>query len=102
VLLELAPIVCGRIINEVTTATLGSLLLDRLPKSKPFTPLFSCQPAACGLPATYDLTPINTGEPTGIPGGQDRTRGATEAALGGRSVGTSGGMAGTGARRAEA
>ena len=67
VLLELAPISYDRIIYEVTTVTLGSLLLDRLPKSKPFTPLFSCKPAARGLPATYDLTPINTGEPTGIP-----------------------------------
>ena len=55
VLFELAPISYGRIINEVTTVTLGSLLLDRLPKSKPFTPLFSCKPAARGLPATYDL-----------------------------------------------
>ena len=68
-LLELAPISYGRIIYEVTTVTLGSLLLDRLPKSKPFTPLFSCKPAARGLPATHDLTPINTGEPTGIPRG---------------------------------
>ena len=67
VLFELAPISYGRIIYEVTSVTLGSLLLDRLPKSKPFTPLFSCKPAARGLPATYDLTPINTGEPTGIP-----------------------------------
>ena len=67
VLLELAPISYDRIIYEVTTVTLGSLLLDRLPKSKPFTPLFSCKPAARGLPATYDLTLINTGEPTGIP-----------------------------------
>src|SRR5215469_3831011 len=68
VLFVLAPISYGRIIYEVTSVTLGSLLLDRLPKSKPFTPLFSCQPAARGLPATYDLTPINTREPTRIPG----------------------------------
>src|ERR1700747_1350000 len=67
VLFELAPISYDRIIYEVTTVILGSLLLDRLPKSKPFTPLFSCKPAARGLPATYELTPVNTGEPTGIP-----------------------------------
>ena len=56
VLLELAPIGYGRIINEVTTATLGSLLLDQLPKSKPFTPLFSCQPTARHLAVGYDHT----------------------------------------------
>lgn len=87
-LLELAPISYGRIIYEVTTVTLGSLLLDRLPKSKPFTPLFSCKPAARGLPATHDLTPINTGEPTGIPRGAGR---AVRLRLRlGCSVGTSG------------
>ena len=84
VLFELAPISYGRIIYEVTSVTLGSLLLDRLPKSKPFTPLFSCQPAARGLPATYDLTLLNAGGPAGIPGGRELARGATEAALGAR------------------
>jgi len=81
VLLELAPISYGRIIYEVTSVTLGSLLLVRPPKSKPFTPLFSCKPAARGLPATYDHTLINTSEPTGIPAGHGRTRSATEAAF---------------------
>ena len=86
VLFALAPISYGRIIYEVTTVTLGSLLLDRLPKSKPFTPLFSCKPAARGLPATYDLTPINTAEPTGIP----REAGMRPRLRSGCSVGTSG------------
>ena len=35
---ELALIRCGNRIYEVTTATLGPLLLDQLPKSKPVTP----------------------------------------------------------------
>jgi len=35
-------LVYGREINEVATATLGSLHLDQPPKSKPFTPMFSC------------------------------------------------------------
>jgi hypothetical protein len=34
----LALIFCGNRINEVTTATLGPLPLDQLPKSKPVTP----------------------------------------------------------------
>lgn len=34
----LALIRCGNRINEVTTATLGPLPLDQLPKSKPVTP----------------------------------------------------------------
>jgi len=34
----LALIRCGDRINEVTTATLGPLPLDQLPKSKPVTP----------------------------------------------------------------
>ena len=62
--------VYGRVINEVTTVTLGSLLLDQLPKSKPFTPLFSCRPAARDVPASYDLTLDNAGRPTQIPGGK--------------------------------
>jgi hypothetical protein len=35
---ELALIRCGNRIYEVTTATLGPLPLDQLPKSKPVTP----------------------------------------------------------------
>ena len=35
---DLALIVCGNRICEVITATLGPLLLDQLPKSKPVTP----------------------------------------------------------------
>ena len=35
---ELALIRCGDRIYEVTTATLGPLPLDQLPKSKPVTP----------------------------------------------------------------
>jgi hypothetical protein len=35
---ELALIHCGNRINEVTTATLDTLPLDQLPKSKPVTP----------------------------------------------------------------
>ena len=34
----LALICCGDRINEVITTTLGPLLLDQLPKSKPVTP----------------------------------------------------------------
>ena len=59
-------------IYEVTTDTLGSLLLDQLPKSKPFTPMFSCKPAARGVPATYDLTMANTSGPIEIPRGDPR------------------------------
>jgi len=37
-------IVCGHRICEVTAATLGPLLLDQLPKSKPVTPSSVVQP----------------------------------------------------------
>src|SRR5262249_33860496 len=33
---------CGHRFYEVMSAVLGPLLLDQLPKSKPFTPMFSC------------------------------------------------------------
>jgi len=36
-------LVCGHRIYEVTTTTLGPLLLVRLPQSKPVTPMLSCQ-----------------------------------------------------------
>src|ERR1700730_9114079 len=39
-------LVCGHRIYEVTTTTLGPLLLVRLPQSKPVTPMLSCQPDA--------------------------------------------------------
>jgi hypothetical protein len=50
-------------------ATLGSLLLDRSPKSKPFTPLFSCRRphVACTPPTT--LPPSTPDSQRGIPPG---------------------------------
>jgi hypothetical protein len=61
---ELALIRCGDRIFEVTTATLGPLPLDQLPKSKPVTPyaVLTIVPtyADNANPAMDDRTCLNT------------------------------------------
>jgi hypothetical protein len=68
---ELALIRCGDRIFEVTTATLGPLPLDQLPKSKPVTPyaVLTIVPtyADNANPATDDRTRFNTCSPIVIP-----------------------------------
>lgn len=66
-LLELALVVYGRVIYEVTTVTLGSLLLDQPPKSKPFTPCLVVGRPCGARPTFYDHTAYNTTQPTPIP-----------------------------------
>jgi hypothetical protein len=68
---ELALIRCGDRIFEVTTATLGPLPLDQLPKSKPVTPYAVLTIVPTGEdnanPALGDRSSLNTRSPIVIP-----------------------------------
>jgi hypothetical protein len=72
---ELALVFCGNRICEVTTATLGPLPLDQLPKSKPVTPYavltdHTQQPDsgnACRSGRYDQRTDVNTRLGAGIP-----------------------------------
>jgi hypothetical protein len=78
---ELALIRCGDRIFEVTTATLGPLLLDQLPKSKPVTPYAVLTIVPTGAdnanPALADRSSLNARSPIVIPSSGLLTRGAT-------------------------
>ena len=67
----LALMFCGNRIFEVTTATLGPLPLDQLPKSKPVTPYAVLTIVPTGEdnanPALGDRSSLNTRSPIVIP-----------------------------------
>jgi hypothetical protein len=72
---ELALIRCGNRIYEVTTATLGPLPLDQLPKSKPVTPyavflIVPIWPTFAKLNSVRATSCDNTARRSRIPGGQ--------------------------------
>jgi len=64
-------LVCSHRIYEVITATLGTLPLVQPPKSKPFTPLFSCVASAIHSAVLNRTRTTHAGQPE-FPAGVER------------------------------